>query len=444
MGWLDPKECTAAKDHLAKGHPIEAARILLESKYRHHRAVRNLLMDVQKTLLEEARRHWQASEIDAAAELVAWAKKCGDPPPESVPFCQQVEEAYQTEQKRRAWAAAQLSEARKLAEAGHVHTALDLLAVLPPGPEKDALEIQCQQRRAQFERAIEACRQMLDRGEVVVARRFWEKARKINPHHPDIVDLARRIALVEGTARAGGPLMTTVPIRERFQRFLLRRVAIVIPLAEVAIGSPQEKTAHLRLLGPVHSRHAVLIRDRHGWHLAPLADRHGKPCYLRVNGNPVSQAVRLSGGEEIAFAPFACSFLFSVPVANSLTAVLEPLPGASASIWAEEPSSVPRAILMADELIIRPQPPAHIVLPDLPCAELRFFWEKEGLRWQSCEGDGYLELPGVGPVNDEPYLRVPCRLVLESTVPEAERLGRQLAGGGPASSWEVDIVACPD
>ena len=66
MRWLDPVDCAAARDCLERGNVREAAKLLLNSPHRRHRAARLLLLDISTRLVEEAAQAFGRGEIHAA------------------------------------------------------------------------------------------------------------------------------------------------------------------------------------------------------------------------------------------------------------------------------------------------------------------------------------------------------------------------------------------
>lgn len=101
MTWLDPPECDAARQCLEEGNPVEAARVLLRSKYREHRAVRGLLLEIGRRLSESAERQFQAGHLEAAAQTVELAGQCAALDGSAVALQQRINEALRDRERGR-------------------------------------------------------------------------------------------------------------------------------------------------------------------------------------------------------------------------------------------------------------------------------------------------------------------------------------------------------
>jgi len=77
LGWLDPRCCTAAREYLRHGSPVQAAQVLLESPDGDHRSVRLLQLRVSRELVEMAARDFRAGRISAAHDAIELAGRCG-------------------------------------------------------------------------------------------------------------------------------------------------------------------------------------------------------------------------------------------------------------------------------------------------------------------------------------------------------------------------------
>jgi len=90
--------------------------------------------------------------------------------------------------------------------------------------------------------------------------------------------------------------------------------------------------------------------------------------------------------------------------------------------------------------VLRANQPAHIVLPDLPCKQLTFRWERQRLVWQMDGGAARLNLSGHTLQSDDDQLYLPSRLVIEPQLDEAELLGRAIAGCEPAGRFTLELL----
>jgi hypothetical protein len=442
MGWLDPIECQKARVHLAQGNVIEAANTLLSCKTPDHKAVRQLLVEIQRKLLEEAQSQYQAGALETSCKLVEVAKRCGELPAAFFAFVEELSRAVELQEKRQKWQQAQLSEAKKLADAGQLDTAIQLLEGLAEIPEAEYLRTELTLRREVFQRAVEACWECIRLGDPYGARRQWEKAREIMRDHPQISALAREIARLSRSGGALGVKGSSLPVTQRSGRFILARKALVLLDSEIAIGTPRTPEVKLPLLGRIHSRHAILFRDRAGWQITPCTDKNGDPCLVWINGRRISTPYRLVSGDEIGLGAENFGWSFLLPCQGSLTAVLAANGPTSGTIWVGTGPGLRNVILLADELVIRPQQPAHLVMAGLPCKEVRLVWKDVGLCWEVQGGKAVLELPHNTIAAEEPFVHIPSCLVIQGELSEAESLGRVVAGIGGGESCRIEIGAC--
>jgi tetratricopeptide (TPR) repeat protein len=437
MVWLDPRECIAARDALRQGNPTEAARLLVASRNPQHRAVRALLGEISRSLAEEARKHFEARRLEEAKDTLDLAGRCMVLDGEALALQRQIVAALDEHQQQEAWASAQLDQARRLAEHGRLQTALDVLRTLAAHPKAAPLRNEVEQQLGSLRRHLEACRQSLQAGQAQVAYRHWQQARSIAPEDPQVAELSGMIART--LSADSGSSEQVAAVRERAQRFVLDDLALVVSTGEVVLGTPRGDGVHVPLYGPLHGRHAVILRDRHGWQLVPCRDRHGNACPAWVGGQKADGPCRLVDGSLIQLGSTEGAWRFRLPVPGSATAVLEPAPGSPPCVSAGR-RRLARVVLLDEELRVRPAPPAHLVLPDLPCKEFLLRWREGGLEWGVDGGNGRVELDGRTLDQGDSQLRLPCRLIIEPQLDEAELLGREVAGCGPASRLVLELT----
>jgi len=438
MAWLDPPECAAARDSLEQGNPAEAARLLLGAKYRQHRVVRKLLLEAGRRLVQEAEEQFQAGHVEAAEASIQLAAQCMALEGNALALQQQIAQAMRQKQQREAWAAGQLDRAEQLARAGRLHSALDVLELLEGHAPADGLRADVEQRLASFRRHMEAGRQCLQAGQAQAAHRHWQKAKQIMPDEPQLAELAGMIA--RRMAAPGRGPMPGVAVSDRAQRLLLGDLALVVSAGEVCLGTPRAEGVHVPIIGPLHRRHAVLLRDREGWQLAVCRDRHGQPCRVLVNGRQVESLCRLADGHTVELGGPGCAWRFRLPVPGSVTAVLEPALGSRASVWTASGKPLSCVVLLDQELLLRAGHPAHIVLAELPCKQLTFRWREGSLHWHVEGGSCGLEVPGCTIDQADSLVYLPGRLVIEPQLDEAELLGRTAAGCAPAERLVLELA----
>ncbi|MGQ9913065.1 MAG: hypothetical protein ACUVQQ_01835 [Thermogutta sp.] len=438
MTWLDPPECDAARQCLDEGNPVEAARVLLRSKYREHRAVRGLLLEIGRRLSESAERQFQAGHFEAAAQAVELAGQCAALDGSEVALQQKINEALRDQERRQAWQAERLAEAERLVSAGRLRSALDVLGTLDGRGPAEQLQAEVRRRLAQVERHVAECRECMAAGRPQAAYRHWQKARQLSPDDPQLAELGAEIADALSLSASGR--VEARPVTDRSQAILLGNLALVVSAAEVCLGTPRGEGVHVPLFGPLHGRHAVLLRDRDGWQLAVCRDRYGKPCKVWLDGRPIDALCRLESGQRIDLGSTACRWLFRLPVPGSNTAVLEATEGSRGRVTTASGHSMSRVVLLDDELVIRAARPAHIVATDLPCKQLTVGWDQGRLRYAVEQGAVQVEFPRpvTDPESNQAY--IPSCLVIEGRFEEAELLGRVAAGCQPAARLVLELA----
>jgi len=446
MGWLDPLECKAARDYLRQGQLEEAARVLLTSKNREHRAVRHLLVEVGQNLVARATREAEMGQWELVAKTLEVASRCvtleGDALALQNRAMQALAEKKREEERRleeQAKVREQVSEARRLARSGEFALALELLARWETQGGREVAtaieEIRLSERR--FGAAVQACEEAVGQGDEGLARHHWNTLRQIAPEAPQVKRLAGELARLaaRGTRVAGD---RGRPVRGRSERILMEGVGMILLGQEIVLGAAREEV-DLPILGRIHRRHAALLRDKSGWQLVACRDKYGEPCLVKVDGHTVRDVCRLADGNVVQLGEDRCRWRFRLPVGDSLTAVWEALPDSTGSVVVPGTGdTLKRAVFLVDELLVRPYAPAHIIRGDLPCQALILRWEKEGLHWDVEGGSAWAEIPGVTWIASDRCLYLPSRLVINAQWDEAERLGRMMAE--PSQPEQVTVV----
>jgi len=400
--------------------------------------VRKLLIDAGQRLAELAEEQFRERHLEAAASSIALAEQCAALGGRALALRQQISAALRKREQRRAWVAGRLEEAERLAGAGSFDSALDLLDKLGRGQQAAELRTMIEQRRARFRRHLGECRRCLEAGQAQAAHRHWQKARQVAPDDPELTELATAVA--RALAADSGGAAESLPVTDRAQRFLLGNLALVVSAGEVCVGTPRGDGVHVPILGRLHGRHAVFLRDPQGWQVAACRDRHGGPCTVLVDGQPVESVRRLHHGQRIELGGLACTWEFRLPVRASATAVLEPAPGSQLQIWTPAGMQPARVALLDDALVIRAAGAAHIVVPELPCKELILRWDRGRLTGQVEGGLLAVEIPGRTLTAEDKGVYIPSRLMIQPRLEEAELLGRMAAGCEPAEQLVLEIV----
>jgi len=436
MGWLDPIECKAAQDYLRQNRPREAAELLLKSKYRDHRAVRNLLVEVgqkliaqAEELIAQAEETFEVQVITAARATLRLAAECAALDARGLALQARIDKLWaekerleQARAEERAKVAAKIEEARGLVALGEFDTARHILEQLPASDARDVIdEIELAARR--FDQAVNGCRAAVAAGDAGLARHHWETIKQLSPRCPVLQQLAGEIARL--AAHNNGLRVSARPVSDRRQRFFLGD-ELVLSESEIAIGAPRDEQVQLPVLGRIHRRHAVLCRDRSGWQIVVCRDRHGSSCSVRVNGEKVESVARLQNGDRVSLGDPDREWVFRLPVAGSWTAIWEAAPNSEGGIFCSSGYPLKRAVLLADELRIQPIAPAHLVLKNIPCRSVVLRWGSSGLEWATEGAESRMEAPGITWSPDDHIVYLPANLVIESHWDEAERLGRIL------------------
>jgi len=161
--------------------------------------------------------------------------------------------------------------------------------------------------------------------------------------------------------------------------------------SRVAFGQAANRgPVDVPLFADVSRLHAEIHRDGEGYTLESGQN-------VLINGTP-AQRKALQPEDRITFGS-TCQLLFQQPMPISPTAKLElvsghRLPVAVDAIW-----------LMAENLVLGPSAPAHIVVPELP-GPVVFYRSKEGLGFRCA---GRFRIDGE-PGEDRAILRVPCHV----------------------------------
>ncbi|NMC22063.1 MAG: hypothetical protein GYA33_16775 [Thermogutta sp.] len=429
MAWLDPTECTAARDYLRQGRPLEAAKVLLRSKNRDHRAVRRLLVQVGQELVAQAEGEVEVQAWTAAQATLRLAAECAALDPRGLALQARIDETLaekerleQARAQERAKVAAKIEEARRLVALGEFDTALRILTQLPAADARDVID-EIQLAEGRFGQAVDGCRAAVAAGDAGLARHHWETIKQLSPRCPQLQRLAGEIARL--AVQDNGSRGAARPVSDRRQRFFLED-QLVLSEGEIAVGAPHDEQVQLPVLGRVHRRHAVLCRDRSGWQIVVCRDRHGRPCPMRVNDEEVEVAARLQNGDRVALGDPDREWVFRLPVPGSWTAIWEAAPDSEGGLFCASGYPLKRAVLLADELRVQPVAPAHLVLKNIPCSGVVLRWGSSGLEWATEGGQGRMEAPGITWSPDDHALYLPGQLLIESHWDEAERLGRML------------------
>jgi|GEM_PF-739061 len=448
MGLFDPIEYKAARDYLSQGQLKEAARSLLTGKNRDHRSVKRLLVEVGQRLIEQAQHEADEGLWEAAKETLALAGQCLVLDGRALALQQRIEQTLAEKRRQAELQAASLAtanrkldEVKRLVAMGEFGPAFQIVEQLRENGIEKAAEVAGEIRLVEerFSQAAQECRNAISARDEGLARLYWERVRSLCPQSPEVKLLAAELARIVAARDSsfGKPL----PVRSRMQRFVIEDVGAIILAEEIAIGVPQEDNVQLPILGRIHRRHAVLIRDRQGWQLMACRDKYGRACRVQIDGAELDGVARLRDGNIVQLGESNCRWLFRLPVAGSLTALWEAHPGSSGMIFGPRGQSVKRAILLADEVTLGVKSPAHLVIPDWPCQRGCLRWHEGGLHWDVQGGSVWMEIPGLTWHSKDRQVYLPSRLTISAQWDEAERLGRMMVN--QEAREQVVLSFCP-
>ena len=435
MQWLDPTDCRAARECLDQGNPIEAARILLNSAHREHRAARLLRLEINRVLVAQAKAAHAGGETEAAWEFIQCARRCADISPDAAVLECQIADDVAELKRQRQWAEGRLQQAEQLAGQGRVPSAIELAAALDMTPDAVRLRGDFAERMAKLARYAAECRQHLAHGQLTAARRKLKMARVIHAEAPEVLQLENELRRDEQRqSPAVAPRSASRPITERSISFGLDDYGLVVSATEVVIGNPLGESVQIPIKAKLHRRHVLVVRDRGRYRLVPYSG-----CATRVNGSEISDATALRHGDTVELGGPHCRWTFLIPVAGSATAVLEQAELAGGGVHTAAGRQYRRVWLLDDRLEVRRCGPAHLILPELACESLCMRWTPAGLTAEVAQGTLRVE----GGLADAPTapsgLWVPGRVVIERELSEAEWLGRALEEGAPPDVLRLRI-----
>lgn len=434
--FLDPIECKQATDLLRKDAPLQAAQVLLKVSQPGHRRVQQLLIEVQRILIEKGEAFWKEGQKEAAYEYLKVASQCGQLPGEAQELWNQIEAERRKRQSEEQWQQQRLQQVQELLQEGRLQTVENILQALP---NAEALPIQKDLKiwRERLETYLQQAHAYLSAGNHRAARECYRKAHRISPRDPAVIALGESLTVPEPQReRPGGE---SRPICDRETVFALGGLGVVLSASELTVGRPGDGV-QLPLWGKLRTRHARLVQARGRWQIVPYCDSQGVPCEISVAGQRVTGPVILRLGDTIRFGEDGGRWRFVQPVAGSATAILE---GDSTGPGSPliRGSAQRRFILLIDECILAAEPLAHLIVRDLPCHSLTLRWTAEGLTYEVSGGRGSTLLPdGSYAADDPPRVYLPGELHIEEMLDEAEWLGRMMTSPQTSQDWCLPIL----
>lgn len=482
--WLDPVECRIAEQCLARGHVLEAARVLLACREPDHKSVRDLLVQIGPQLVAQTQQAYEAGDLLVAGELIACAAQCVELPLAARALQERIVLDRDQRQDADDWRNRRLQMADDWADHGRLRSALGLIEPLAEQPEADRRKLDWEQAVDRLARYSAEFHDYLAQGQFDAAAAVLKKAQQAAPGQPQVLCLeqawretrpdsrnqsgpdcqsgedglkdrptscADHASVIQpqtpsdlpSTAAASpAPAAAPRPIRERPPRWLLSGLAgcgeiLILPQPVVTIGTPQDPWVDLPIQALLHRRHALLFREEvrgrtARYRVAPLAT-----CSVSVNGQevPDGQTHWLVHQDVLQFGTESCRWTFQQPVADSGTALLTQTRPAAACVVTPFGVQIRHVVLLDDELCIgRTRGAAHLIEPHLPASRLRLIWRADGLHADVDDGVLFVN-DGQDREAAGPALSLPAELVLY-----AERAGlAQAALLGVGGMYELRL-----
>jgi hypothetical protein len=404
LGWLALRQ---AQDALQTGRLEEAQRLLTQPSVQGYKRAGELLQQLHRAFVERAEQHLRRDNPAAAWTDLLRAEQLGLANPAAG-------------QLRQALTRLGLAEVRALLEAGEPARAVEVIAQLRDRvvrqPELEPLEEAAKawveggdradagsfalalqalervsRRLVQPPAALERFRQslvvrqenfslLLGQLHTAAQQERWadvvqlcEQVLAVAPQHTEARRLRSRAwkalepaTVVTGPSAAAAPEPLPLPSSQRPLLLWVDGVGgyLVCLGNRVTIGQGgPDACVDIALYADVSRLHAALTRDTEGYLLEAL-----RP--VQVNGRPVERAL-LHSGDRLTLGA-SCQLQFRQPVPVSASARLDLVSGHRLRL------AVDGILLMADTLVLGPEPQAHIVLPET-AAPVILYRQKEAL-----------------------------------------------------------------
>ncbi|MDC0176258.1 hypothetical protein OAJ60_04930, partial [Planctomycetaceae bacterium] len=278
---------------------------------------------------------------------------------------------------------------------------------------------------------LRECEQKLLTGDVIAANERLDKAREIDATDPRLLKLEQslRNAETDQPRQPNRPTTPSQPLRDRSTSFALADHALIVSQPKIVLGNTLGESIQVPIQARIHKRHAFIVRDRQHYRIIPVDGAD-----VSVNGNPVYEVEELVDGDVVQLENAHCQWYFRRPVSDSATVVFEQVAPRGSSVHTPDRSQFRRVVLADDEIYIGRTPPAHLVVPDLPCESLVLTWTDDGLVMRA---DG-ASVTVDGDVSTN-VIRIPCCLEISADIDEAERLGRQFVGDSAPDELRLEV-----
>lgn len=303
MAFLDPPEGIRINELLATGDPVAAARLLLASSNREHKAIRPHVTECVNQLMLAAKAAFVGSQILTARDHARLAAELRPLSGDHAVLGRQIEESAAEVERRAAAEKAAVDRSRKLADAGRLHTSIESLVPIQHLPEGQELlaelsvrDVTMQRHAKEFDRLLEQADLL---GAEVILRKIEEVARSSATarqcrNRLDQAQKAIQPALpAEKSSTASSSTTTSTAINPDDRGWLLnfghpdRNTLLVFGHCFVIGSSATEKTtAEIQVCGAtLHRQHALILRHfRHDEMRYWLMPHPSHDKFVAVNG----------------------------------------------------------------------------------------------------------------------------------------------------------------
>ena len=181
--WLNPVECSIAERLIAERQFLRAARVLLESPNREHRAVRDVRTKLASLLAKQARMAFESGQQELAEELIACCAECAELSAEVQDLHERIQDAGNRQRRQQLWDEQRLKQAEDWAAQGRLQSAMQL--VEPVQAEMaDMFRADLEFDRQRLCRYVTEFHGYVEQKQFGAAKAVLEKARQLAPGQP--------------------------------------------------------------------------------------------------------------------------------------------------------------------------------------------------------------------------------------------------------------------
>ncbi|WP_417849358.1 hypothetical protein [Thalassoglobus sp.] len=180
MSIFDPIEVQRVADWLDEGEALQAAATLLNSKHREHKAVRPLVIQCVRQLIEFAERAYAKSDLEIASKHSRIAERLLVLSGSDAEIASAIQVELENRKKQRIAEEEDLELGRQLHAAKRLQTAAEQLASVSHLDEAKRIIDRIGTGLKAYERSCDSCSEALEGENLDLARSWLEKAKGIN------------------------------------------------------------------------------------------------------------------------------------------------------------------------------------------------------------------------------------------------------------------------